>query len=259
MNATMGTGASIGTFGGCSLRAKVGGFRSDQIPLDSLRSAGRTDLGQIVIHPMANVKGFPFSGTTGLAPKDARKSFTKGQELLAADKWEAAQKEFEKAAKTYPKFAAAWYELGLTQHDHGQLDAARSSYQSAIQADEHFVRPYAELARLSAMQRNWKEAVDWSDKVIALNPFVSADAFFYGAVAQFNLKNAADAEERARKAAALDVTHKNPKIQALLAAILTQKGDAKGAAEQLRAYLQYAPDAKDAPAVKARLASLEQQ
>jgi tetratricopeptide (TPR) repeat protein len=241
----------------CLLRASLPGFQSDPYYFTGKYDVIETlDTGTFVLKPLLDVKGFSFSTTTATAPAQARKAYDRGVQLLESGKAGAAQSEFQKAVDAYPQFAAAFYELGLIAHDSDRV-AARQWYLRAIQADPKYIRPYAELARLSAAERDWAAALDWSTKCVGLNRYGSPDAFFYGAVAKFNLGDGAGAEEFARRAAELDFRHRNPKIQQLLAAILLRKQDAAGAAEQLKAYLQYAPDAKDAPAVRQKLAAIE--
>ena len=65
------------------------------------------------------------------------------------------------------------------------------------------------------------------------------------------------AEASARQAQKLDTAHRWPKTDHVLGAILYAKKDFTGAAEQLRNYLTFAPDATDADQVKAQLAEIE--
>jgi len=76
-------------------------------------------------------------------------------------------------------------------------------------------------------------------------------------VANYNLQRFDAAEASARQTQALDPAHRWPKAHRVLGAILYMKKDFTGAAEQLRNYLAYAPDATDAGEIKAQLAELE--
>jgi len=55
----------------------------------------------------------------------------------------------------------------------------------------------------------------------------------------------------------LDSVHRFPQASNILGLLLYHKRDYAGAAEQLRNYLQLAPNAPDAPQVKGQLAELE--
>jgi regulator of sirC expression with transglutaminase-like and TPR domain len=72
------------------------------------------------------------------------------------------------------------------------------------------------------------------------------------------LRNLDAAEKSARQGQEIDKQHRFPKSWHLLGAILAERRDYAGAAEQLRTYLSYAPQASDAPAVRQELDTLKQ-
>src|SRR5215510_12162204 len=96
----------------CEIRANLAGFQSDSISLGFRRALDNPDIGTIHLRRLANVEGYTFSITTAQAPKEARKRYEKGLEYLNKRKWAEAERELTKAVDSYPKFAAAWYELG---------------------------------------------------------------------------------------------------------------------------------------------------
>ncbi len=98
---------------------------------------------------------------------------------------------------------------------------------------------------------------DTTYKVLHLNPYDFPAAYYDNAVANLQLNHLDVAEKSAREAVKVDTAHQNPRANYILGIILAQKRDRKGAAECLRAYLQYAPDAKDSDKVKKQLAELE--
>ena len=244
---------------GCELRASLAGFRSDIVSLAGRRALDNPDVGTIVLHRLAKVDGFTFSATTAYAPKDAKKAFDKGREQAKKKKFPDAEKELNKAVTAYPKFAAAWYELGLVYHQQNKVEDARKAYSESINADAKFVSPYAPLARLAAVEKKWEEAADLTGKLIRLNPYFSADAYFVSAVANLNLNRTDIAEEHTREAAKMDKEHRNPRINHLLAVILQNKQDYAGAAASMRDYLKYAPKAQDADAIREQLGELEKK
>ena len=117
---------------GCELRAALAGFRSDGVNLGMRHSLDNPDVGTIVLHRMANVEGSSISATSAMAPKDAKKAYEKAMNDLKKDKWDDADKELSKAVDIYPKYAAAWYQLGFVQQHQNNLDAARKSYAQAL-------------------------------------------------------------------------------------------------------------------------------
>ncbi|MDQ6705299.1 MAG: tetratricopeptide repeat protein, partial [Acidobacteriota bacterium] len=241
----------------CELRASLPGFRSDTVSLAGHRLFDNPDVGTIILRRMGNVEGTTISATSLQAPKDARKAFEKGRELLKKEKNEDAGKEFQKAVDSYPKYAVAWYELGHIQAGRNDFEGARKSYEQAIAADSKYVNPYLEIASISARGSNWKETADVTSHVIHLNAVDFPIAYFYNAVANYNLKDLDAAEKSAREAQKLDTQHRLPKADQILGVILIEKKDFAGAAEQMRSYLKFAPAARDADQVRSQLSQLE--
>lgn len=241
----------------CELRAVLPGFTSDTISLATHRYLDNPDVGTIVLHRMSNVEGLTTSATSALAPKDARKAYEKGMEDVRKNKLDEAQKEFEKAAAVYPKYASAWFELGRIYEQHDQVDEARKAYTQSIAADSNYINPYERLYLLGAKAQKWHEVAETSDRVLHLNPYDFPGAYYFNAIANFELGNLDAAEKSGREAVKLDTTHQNPRTNYVLGIILAKKGEFGPAAECLRAYLQAAPDAKDAGSVRQQVAELE--
>jgi tetratricopeptide (TPR) repeat protein len=221
------------------------------------RSLDNPDIGTIHLHRLANVEGYTFSITTAQAPKDARKAYEKGLELLNKRKWEDAERELTKAVGSYPKYATAWHELGRAYQQQKKLDEAVHAYREAIDADSQFIKPYGQLALLAAYDEKWEDVAQYTSQMLKLNPFVSADVYFYSALANYNLQKIDVAEVQAREAAKRDTSHRVPKINHLLGLILAAKQDYSGAAENMRIYLKLSPNAPDADRVRQSLAEVE--
>lgn len=241
----------------CDLRAVLAGFRSDLISLSGRRYMDNPDVGTMILHRLANVEGFTTSATSAMAPKDARKAYDKGLEDQKKNKPDDAQKEFQKAVEVYPKYASAWYELGRVYEGRDHIDQARDAYRQALVADPNYINPYERIYLLDGREAKWQAVADTTDKVLHLNPYDFPAAYYYNAVANLQLNHLDVAEKSAREAVKVDTAHQNPRANYILGIILAQKRDPKGAAECLRAYLQYAPDAKDSDKVKKQLAELE--
>jgi tetratricopeptide (TPR) repeat protein len=244
---------------GCEVRATLAGFRSDMVSLSGRRAMDNPDLGVIVLHRMAKVDGFTFSGTSAFAPKDAKKAYEKGKEAVKKNKEADAERELQKAVDLYPKYAVAWYELGTVYQKQKKLDDARKCYAESLKADSKFVSPYAQLTKLAAVDQNWQQTVEYSDKLLKLNPYFSPEVYFYNAVANLNLKNLDAAEEHAREGLKMDTQNRTPRMNQVLGVVLAQKQDFKGAAESMRSYLKLAPTAPDVDHVKRQLEEIERQ
>jgi tetratricopeptide (TPR) repeat protein len=241
----------------CELRASLAGFQSQAISLANRRSLDNPDLGTILLHRIGASEGTTVSATTLAAPKDARKAYEKGLDLAKKNKLEEARTNLEKAVELYPRYAIAWNTLGKVQASQGQLDAARKSFDQSIQADSKYVLPYMEISQLQLRAREWQQLADTTDKATKLDPFNYPQAFFYNAVANYNLHHGEAAEESVRRAQKLDTRHEIPQLSHLLGVILADRQDFTAAAEQMRDYLKFAPQAQDAPTVRTQLEQIE--
>ncbi len=248
------TGVSERDLMGCELRASLAGYRSNLVPLTGRRSLDNPDVGTIILRRLGDVSGFTTSATSLMAPKDARKAMDKATSALKKNKLPEAQKELEAAVALHPKYAEAWYELGRVQSLQNQMEPARLSFTKSIESDDKYVRPYLGLAVLEAQAQKWPEVKQLSEKVIKLNRYDFPAAFFYGAVANYNLRDNEQAEKLCRAGIEADQLHSVPKMAHLLGMLLADKQDYKGASEQLTSYLKFAPKSADADAVKKQLA-----
>ena len=242
---------------GCDLQTNLAGFRSDVYHLGVRRSLDNPDVGTLFLHRLANVEGLTISATSALAPKDATKALDKARDEEKKQKWQDAEKELNKAVSIYPKYAAAWYELGNLQRQQRDIEAARQSYAKSLEADPKFVSPYLELADMAGRDQKWQETVDDTDRLLHLNPVDFPQAWLLNAIGNFNLGKLDAAEKSAREGLSHDSAHHYPKMNLLLGVLLAQKRDYPGSAENLRTYLQYSPKAEDAEQVKKQLDEIE--
>ena len=250
-------GVNLRDLTGCEIRANLAGFQSDSIMLAFREALDNPDIGIIHLRRLANVEGFTFSITTALAPKDARKAYEKGLDLTKKQKWPDAEREFTKAVAAYPKYAVAWYELGRVYQQLKRLDDANRAYGEAIKIDSKFISPYGQLVMVAVVQQKWEDVALYTSQLLKLNPYLSPEIYFYSAVANYNLHKIDVAETHARQAAKLDAQHKTPRINHLLGLIQAQKQDYKDAAENMRIYLKFSPDASDAAEVQQMLTEVE--
>jgi tetratricopeptide (TPR) repeat protein len=241
----------------CELQAYQPGFRSDVARLGQRRSLDNPDVGTLFLHRLSNVEGLTISSTSALAPKDAKKAFEKARNNQNKHDWTGAEKELQRAVTIYPRYSAAWYALGNVQLEQKDLDAARQSYTRALEADPKFVNPYAQLTMVAFRQQNWQDVAVNSDHLLRLNPIDFPQAWLYSAYAHFNLHDLEAAEKSAREGLMHDPTHRTPRLNQVLAAVLSQKHDYSGAAQSLRDYLQFASSAPDADKVRQQIIQLQ--
>ncbi|HEY3442449.1 MAG TPA: tetratricopeptide repeat protein [Paludibaculum sp.] len=242
---------------GCEFRAELPGFRSDIVQLSGRRLMDNPELGTLILHRLSNVEGFTFSMTSANAPKDSRKSYEKGADLMKKKKYEEAEVHLRKAVDSYPKYALAWFELGRAYEAQKKPADAKTAYEQSVASDAKFVNPHLQLLQLAVNTRDWQQIAERSDTVLKLNPFNYPQIWYMNGAANYNLKKLDVAERSAREALKLDVNHGNPRISRLLGIILADKGDYPGALTQMQGYLSFAPDAPDIEVVRKQIAELE--
>jgi len=250
-------GAAVVALMGCFLKADMPGYQSDQYDLGKLRAGDvNTKVGTLFLHPFVG-EAAEASVTSREAPKAAQKSLLKGRDYVFQRQLPAAEAELKKAVGAYPQYAEAWNDLGgVLETEHKTLEA-RNAYLEAISCDPKFPRPYLNLARLSATEKKWGDAVERSAALAAFSPEAFPEGYYYNAVAQYNLGQDEKAFESAMKAVKLDVHHTLPLAEQLLAILYQMRGDYKSAGEQYRNYLRDAPSGTNVNGAKARLAEVE--
>ncbi len=243
---------------GCDLRFTLPGFRPETLSLANSRYLDNPDVGTVILRRIASVEGLTVSATSSLAPRDAKKAYEKGMEAANKKNAAEAQKDFEKAVEIYPRYAAAWYELGRLNEQKDQVDDARKSYGQAVAADAKYIPPHERLAWIALRETKWQEMADDAGTIIRLDPIDYPDAYYLSGVANLELGNLDLAEKSAREALARDTSHRNARAPYVLGLILAQKHDYDGAGPLLRGFLEENPDVPDAASVRQQLAAMEQ-
>jgi tetratricopeptide (TPR) repeat protein len=216
-----------------------------------------TDLGKVVLHRLSQVDGYTISVTSALAPDKAKKAFEKGLDRESKEKWSEARESLEKAVEIYPKYAAAWYELGRLQTRSQNTEGARRSFNQALEADPKYLNPYRGLALLALSESRWQELVDSSGKLVELSPSGFPDGWFLNAVGQYYLQNFEAAEKSARQGIEVDGDHKVPKLEYILGMTLMREHDYQQAGEHMRRYLYLSITSTDLEEARKQLAEIQ--
>ena len=260
----------------CDLRVSAAGFRSSVVNLLDVDNFGsNVDVGVIVVRRATKVEGTTISATPYKAPTDARKAYEKGLEAERRGKLADAQKYFDTAVQLYPSFTNAWFQLGRVFQKEKQNDAAREAYTHATTIDTKYLPPYLFLAEMAFGSANWAEVLKFTGHlldldplnqgqaevtayVVDLDPLNYAEAYFYNAMANYNLNKIEAAEKSALKAEHFDLRTHFPQLHLLLAEIFARKNKYDLAITELQTYLALVPQAKDAAQQREQLAKLEQ-
>jgi len=235
----------------------LSGYRSQTVSLLGHDAMANPDVGVILLHRLVKGEETTVAATTLKASKPARKAFEKGMELEKKKEFNGAMDSLREAVKLDPDFALAWLQLGKLQVAHNHVDEGRQSFEAAARWEPHWPDPLLELSLLDLRAGDWKELAGVTDQVLRLNSFDYPEAFFYNALANYNLRRLPAAEKSGRAAERLDTRRQYPQIALLLGNILALDHQYSEAANEFRNYLALEPQAPDAPAVRKELAEVE--
>jgi len=251
--------SKIGEFSDCELQASLPGYVSDSIPLAARLSANESgDLGIIRIRRMTHAEGLTLSATTAMAPGAARKAYEKGHEHAQREEWQKAKSEFQKAVEKFPRFAVAWFELGVAMIKTDDADGARHAWEQSVQADDKYISPYLGLAGLAQHDQRWEELVKLTEHILSLDPASYPLVWFHQAAANYYLQKLDASEKSALQGLRIDEHHQVNKLEFLLGAILIQKRDYQAASAHIQRYLQLATQPEDIDAARKKLAQIAQ-
>jgi tetratricopeptide (TPR) repeat protein len=243
---------------GCELRAVLSGYRSESVSMAIKSTMDDARMGTIILHPLSRASSLVVSATTLQAPSNARKAYDRGLEAMRLEKWDAAAAEFGKAVKIYPKFAVAWYQLGLARQSRHDAAGAVEAWKAAQQSDAHYVKPYENLTLAADKRGDWAESEKYSHLWIQLDAEDFPGAYLFNAVANARLNKPEEAERAAREGLRVDKDQKVPRINIVLGLLLMDKKAYAESAKCFRKYLELAPNASDAAMVRQQLPKLDE-
>src|SRR5829696_5852599 len=189
------------------------------------------------------------------APAEARARYEKALEASAAGDHKKAVRELKAALEIHPRFPLALNELGAQHMRLGQLGEAADAFDSAVKLapDEPVLR--INYGILLVRRKKYAEAETQLARAVALDE-KNAAARLHRGHALIRLGRGAEAEAELLLAVklggpAVALAHR------YLGALYVERGDDTRAAAELEEYLRLAPDAADAPQVRAVLAGLK--
>lgn len=241
----------------CEVQAVLAGYWSDRVSIALKNTLDDKRIGTLILHPISRDQALTISATTLAAPRNALKAYEKGMSEMRERRWDAATLDFTKAVEAYPKFAAAWFTLGLLRQSRNDLPGAVEAWKEALKSDPRYEKPYEGLAAVAERQQNWTDVEKYSREWIHLTPEGFPMAYLYNAIANAQLNKMTESEAAAREGLRLDKDHKIPRLSYVMGLILMQKHEYSDSAKFLRVYLELAPNAKDAAVVRQELAKME--
>ena len=232
-------------------------FPDDRIVVDNGPSSKRSAPQKLCsIQPFPGLAGFTSVDSLEVPPK-AQKEYGAACSALKSHRLGASEQHLRKAIQIYPKYVAGWVMLGQILEAQQQPDQARRACSQASEADPNYLPSYLCLAEIAGREERWDEVLRHTTRALELDPLHDADAYFFSAIAYFNLNQLPEAEKRALKAEEIDRNHSEPMVQFLLAQIYEAKHNPTDAASHLREYLELAPDSEGSDILKGHLAEIQ--
>src|SRR5215469_12397229 len=213
---------------------------------------------ECLLPPLTLVKSPLVSASALAVPPKAKKEYADACEALRQKKTEIAEKHLRNAVQRYSKYSAAWVTLGQLLATQNDAVEARKACAQGSAVEPNYVPAYLCLAELAARERAWGDVLQFSTRVLQLDPNTIPIAYEYSAAAHLRSNKLDEAERMAKRALEMDKKNTDPRVHFLLAQIYEAKGDRASEAFHLREFLKSAGASDEATTMKLYLARLEQ-
>lgn len=188
-------------------------------------------------------------------PSSAAREFEKANRLMAKQEWEKATERLHKGLAIYPRYAAAYNNLGAVYSHLGNNTEAREALQKAIALDDRLAAAYVNLGRLSFLEKDFPTAESLLAKAINLAPAQNADELFLLADAQLTDHHLDEALQTSRQGHAEKLDH-HASLHLLAANAYEQQNRINDCISELQLYLDEEPNGSSAERVRQALATL---
>ena len=163
-----------------------------------------------------------------------------------------------KESGNFSKFAAAWSLLGEGRLELKDLVGAQKAFERAIVEDPNYVTPYLLLAKLEIEKEQWNKALEFSGKVLGLNPYIPL-AHYFNAVAGYSSRDFELAEKSLAYLEESGEVINFPVAHYMLGSILAQKKDFPSAAVEYQHFLKVNTNSQWADDLKSELVQWQEQ
>jgi tetratricopeptide (TPR) repeat protein len=211
-----------------------------------------------LLPPLSRVHSPVISAVALAVSANAQYEYVQACVALSKGKNDRAEKHLRKAVQIYPQYPAAWVTLGQMLAAENHTAEARTACFQASAVEPNYVPALLCLAEIAAWGEAWGDVLQFSVRAIQLDPLTTPISYEYNADANLRTNRLDEAEKSALRAAEIDKDNQDPRIHFLLAQIYEAKGDRAKEIAQLRLYLTFAKDVRNAAEIKEYLAGLEQ-
>lgn len=189
-------------------------------------------------------------------PKAARKQFNKANDLIAAQQWQKAIDQLNRALALYPNYVQAYNNLGVVYARLGDRASENTALQKAVSLDDRFAPAWVNLGRMAIAERDFPTAEKMLDKAAALEPSNSQSLLILANVELMNLRYD-QAIATCRKVHSLG-EESHALVHFIAARAYEHENRLTDAKSELRTFLNEEPDGIRADAARKELAKLQQ-
>jgi tetratricopeptide (TPR) repeat protein len=207
----------------CELRAVLSGYRSENV---SMAIKSTMDDARDGHHHSASALPRQRSGGQrhyAAGSFECPEGLRKGCGSHARAEVGCRGKRIRQGRQDLPKFAIAWYQLGLARQSRNDAAGAVEAWKEAQKSDPRYVKPYENLTVAADRRGDWAESEKYSRLWIQLDPEDFPGAYLLNAVANARLNKPEEAERAAREGLRLDKDQKIPRMNYVLGLILMDK------------------------------------
>lgn len=198
-----------------------------------------------------------FVSVTDLSmPSRAAREFDKADHLIAKQEWSKATERLKKGLAIYPKYAAAYNNLGALYSHLGNNAEARQALEKAIALDDRLAPAYVNLGRIIFLQNDFPSAESLLAKAITLAPPQNADELFLLAYAQLTDHHLDGALQTSREGH-VEKLDRHASLHLLAANAYEQQNRINECISELQLYLNEEPNGSSAEKVRRALVTLQ--
>jgi tetratricopeptide (TPR) repeat protein len=191
-------------------------------------------------------------------PSHAAKEFEKANRLIAKQDWAKAAERLHKGLAIFPKYAAAYNNLGAVYSHLGNNAQACEALQQAIALDDRLAPAYVNLGRLSFLENDYSNAESLLTRAMSLAPVENADELFLLAYAQLIDQHLDQALQTSQQGHAAKLNH-HTYLHLVAANAYEQQGKIADSMSELELYLNEEPNGPRAEQVRKALATFQAQ
>jgi tetratricopeptide (TPR) repeat protein len=191
-------------------------------------------------------------------PSKAESEFDKGVSALKKQNLDEAEKRFAKAAEIYPRYGAAFNNLGVIAMQRGNAEGGKDYFAQAVQADDQYAPGYLNLAKSHIAKKEYAPARQLLTKATSIDPG-NLEVLALLTMLDYDASEMDLALGHARKIHTLPGHEKFAFAHFIAARALEAQKLAPDALVEYRLFLKEAPESPTAPKAKASIEALEKQ